>query len=364
MQSVNPSITVLPHKFVKAWPKPHSDPGCACTECKPWKDDPRAVVATAGAVLTEVYSTDAHFVCYASDFPRRHRVALFQDRGHVDRIKTANVRMTLATFDVDGPDHKKTPEWWAAEQPKIAALLEAHPGGFIFPTLGGYRPIFALAKAFPLFSQLDDDAWTARYLSWCRYLARRFGIHADQSCADWTRPFRAPYVVRDGVPQRPEVIGDPFKLGVWKPTLAPQDRVRPKAASEVFGAVEPVPVGDLNGRYAFARINAGVEYLQTAPLVCYATPGVQRRDKIFGVAGKLVRRLRLPIDVAGEAWEQIYNVRLRDAGLTPWPRSEPGTYGMCIDERLVAAAKSGTIPPGDVPDEKLWNELAGVGVEL
>jgi hypothetical protein len=331
----------FPTKYVSAYPA---------------NDDPRAAIVDVVSIMTEILSSDAHFSAYVADMPRRIGVALFKEAEHVAKIADVNLRMVLAVFDVDAPGHEVTEEWKDAEAEKLATFLEVHPGAFLYETRGGYRIVFALPAEVPLRCQADDDAWTAQYESWCRYLKRRFGIVADAACSDWTRLFRAPFVTRDGVPQRPETLGDPNALGVWAPPLARADRVKPRPAAEVHGAVDPVPVEDPRSDYGRRRIEAAVRYLVAAPL---SIEGQGGRNTFFKVACYLVRRLRMPIDVAADCVEAVYNQRLIEAGTTPWGRDE-------LEERLASAATTASVvPPGDILNEATWTELRAVlGAEV
>jgi hypothetical protein len=323
------------------------------------------VLAPAGAVLADRYSSDAHFVAYAADIPRRHTVALFKNPAHADKIKAVNLHMELFVADVDGPNHVCTDPWWDGERLKISELLAAHPGGFAYRTRGGYRIVYALPRPSPLRLQSEDDAWTARYLSWVKYLARRFAIVADEACADWTHFYRAPFVVRDGVRQELATIGDPYALGTWAPTLERADRVRAMKTPN-FGEVEPIPIGDFSGKYAYARVDAARQYLERASLSIKGN-GHGGRRTMFGVCGYLTRQLRLPIAIATECVDRFYNPRLAMAGTATWRRRlpsgrDPSEHGMSIEERLEKARDEATeIPPGDVPDEETWNLLNRIG---
>jgi len=125
------------------------------------------------------------------------------------------------------------------------------------------------------------------------------------------------------------------------------------------GAVEPVAIRDPASPYGRARIEAGVHYLQRAPL---SVKGEGGRNTMFAVCCVLVRRLRLPMDVAADLIEAIYNPRLEAVGTSSWSREQPGPHRMTIIERLHKARHTGTIPPGDVPDEETWNILNRIGV--
>lgn len=342
-------VIAFPNRYTRGWPE---------------HDDKRASRCTVAELLTTRFQRDAHFAAYVADVERRHTIALLQDPANAPRIAGANLRMVLAVFDVDDPVAHETEsparaEWRDVEIDKLAALLDEHPGAFLYSTTGGHRIVYSLAKPYTLRSQRDDVLWTARYKSWARYLDRQFGIAVDTSCSDWTRLFRAPFVVRDGKVQTPSTFGDPAALGTWAPKLKREDIVRPKRGSEVHGAVEPVPIDDPTNEYGQARISGAVRYLERAPLVCFATSGqaVPRRNAMLGIAAYLVRRLRMPIGIAAECVERVYNARLIAAGMTPWSMEEPGDYDMSIVERLEHARDTaGKIPPGEVLTEKEWRE--------
>lgn len=337
-----PSMLFL-NRYVKGWPEP-SDPA----ERAKWFDDKRAALVDVADALTRRFDDDAHFAPYAANVERRHAIRLLQSPEHADKIASIGLRMTLAVFDVDGPDHNCSPEWMSAECDKLHELLKDHPGGFVYMTRGGYRVVFRLADPFPIRCQRDDDRWTARYASWCRYLRRRFQIEADETCSDWTRIFRAPFVVRDGVAQSPDTFGDPANLGTWAAKLTRADIVRPKATKPTHGAVAPVPIDDPDSPYGQARIASAVEYLERAPL---SIEGQRGRDTFFSVCCYLVRRLRLPIDIAADCVDAVYNERLRTVGTTTWSRDD-------IENRLASARDtSSAVPPGHVATEETWTDL-------
>jgi hypothetical protein len=330
-------------KYVCGWPR---------------NDDARAAVVDIGEMLAYRYETDAHFAAYASNLDRRVTIDVHRPE-HAGRTEELGLRMVLAVFDCDGPDHVCTDEWWADEKRKVAELLRVHPGAFVYRTRGGYRIVYALPEPFPLRTKEDDASWTARYRTWIRYLLRRFSIRADAACADWTRLYRCPHARREGVIQDLEWIGDRHALGTWAPTLAKGDVIAARRpAKEQYGVVEPIPIADPESPYGVWRIAQAVRYLEHAPL---SIKGEGGRTKMFRVCTVLVRRMRLPLDVAADLVEVIYCDRLRSAGTAVWSRSEPGPHGMSIEERLVKARDTSHIPPGDVPTEEEWLALRSMG---
>lgn len=197
-------IPVLPTKTLKGFPK-HAEGG-------------RVWYMSLGVALLRRFDSDAHFAVYS--------VPTLERRLTQDAIREIpdGIPLVAAVFDVDcETSHKAsgatTPapasdDWWLAEQPKIEALRRAHPSGFIYRTLGGYRIVYRL-EGLVLREPEDAASWTARYAAWVAYLHLTFGIHADVACADWTRLYRLPFVLRDGRRQARETIGDANAIGVW-----------------------------------------------------------------------------------------------------------------------------------------------------
>ncbi|MDQ3295441.1 MAG: hypothetical protein M3619_02500 [Myxococcota bacterium] len=216
-------------------------------------DDDDVVYGPLGDALTQVFGTDAHVAAYSvPTIPRRLA-------GKIEAIVTAGgvpVRMALAIFDVDAPEHKWTPEWWATQVPRVDRLLATHPGGYLYTTRGGYRVLWRLATPIELTSSTDGDQWSAQYLAWVDYLAREFEIEADRKCADWTRLYRLPRVLRDNKPTVPKVVGNPARIGTWNPPV-----IVPPVAARAPSAPRPPRTFDappLDDREAAARVLAGV----------------------------------------------------------------------------------------------------------
>jgi hypothetical protein len=184
----SPEVTLLESRFIRA-----------------------GAIEGAGAVplgeaLSRRYGTDAHFQQAAS--PLGSRLA----GRHIGYV---SIFAGCIAFDVDGPGHKATREWWEGERLKIDALREAHPDPFVYRTRGGYRIVYRLVEPFRVADDADANRWTTRlYLPACELLAD-FGIEPDRSCSDLTRLFRLPYVVREFGEKReaPETIGDPNAIG-------------------------------------------------------------------------------------------------------------------------------------------------------
>src|SRR5262249_13425612 len=99
----------------------------------------------------------------------------------------------------------------------------------------------------------DKARWSAEYLTWCRYLKRRFGIDADEGCTDWTRLYRLPFVARDDKPTIGATAGDAYNIGTWVPDLEPDDIVAPVAVTTRPAGERKVFTGDLDDIHSYAR---------------------------------------------------------------------------------------------------------------
>ncbi|MBK8994599.1 MAG: hypothetical protein IPM35_02460 [Myxococcales bacterium] len=197
-------VTVL-SKFANSWPK-HRVP----LE----RADTALAVGPLGDALAREWDWDAHFVSWVATpetwvvtgAPRRlGRAAL--DRGVV-------VELAHAVFECDDPvaHQLKIParaEWRDQWRRAIARLLSEHPGAFVYETKGGGRFVYELPAPTVLRGDIDGQKWRRDYVIAVAYFARRFGVVADKSCADWTRYFRLPRVTRDGSRQDWPTWGDP-----------------------------------------------------------------------------------------------------------------------------------------------------------
>lgn len=193
-------IPVLADKRANSWPLyPQGQP---------------ALYLPLAEAFGRLYATDAHFAAYS--VPQLLR-RLAKDEALVRLAEQGGVPMVLFVTDVDAPGHVATEAWWQAEQAKLAALAQVHPGLFAYRTRGGYRIVYVLAVPVVLLGAADKEAWKRRYWRWCLYLSRRFAIVADPSCADWTRLYRLPHVTREpgGQPEQLTWVGEPHAMGLW-----------------------------------------------------------------------------------------------------------------------------------------------------
>lgn len=169
-------------------------------------------------LLTTEYPGDAHFSAYSAPSVKRRLVT---DPPAYERIE-GGVPMTVLLFDDDcaaahramGGSEKLRADnaWWNVERAKFELLIAAYPGAFIYRTRGGARIVYS-AEPYVIRTGPDESGWKRHYLSHVAMLARRFNIVCDPAISDWPRLHRLPHVVRDGVPQRLDTIGDPRRVG-------------------------------------------------------------------------------------------------------------------------------------------------------
>lgn len=178
--------------------------------------------------LTIEHPTDAHAGAYSvPGVPHR----LCTDPPAYERVE-GGVPMVLFHWDIDcDASHKAAggdarvaagDAWWEATRPRIEEMLEAHPGGFVFRTRGGAHIIYRLPVPLIITDGASEIDWKRRYLASLASLARRFKLVCDPSVNDWPRLMRLPHVMRDGVMQRLETMGDAFEVApfVYEPTHA------------------------------------------------------------------------------------------------------------------------------------------------
>jgi hypothetical protein len=232
----DPEIPVM-DRFAKGFPA-HADGEPAFYG--PWAE----AAATA-------FPFDAHFCAYAQPGIARRLAG--------QAALAYHPKMVLVVFDVDGPDHKCTPEWWDGERAKIKALFKAHGQGYVYTTRGGYRIVYGLADELTLETPTDAARWRESYLEWIAALKRDFAIECDDKCGDWTRLFRLPRVMRDGEPATPIAeLGEAGRMTAWRQPYVDADDPRVlRTASTPIDVPEPAPVEDdklVEAAYALAAV--------------------------------------------------------------------------------------------------------------
>jgi hypothetical protein len=189
-----PSVPVF-GRHVLSWPTQKPE--------KPWGPNDATISLPIDQALVTAFDSDAHFVAYEAD-----------RRLNTDALGACTVKMVIAVFDVDAPNHWPTLEWRTAEREKFERLCAIAPGCVAFDTRGGYRLIWRLHEPQTLDNDYEGSIWAAIYRGWLEWLKREAGIVGDAACADWTRLFRLPFVHRDGEDQRLPAGGD-LRAGVW-----------------------------------------------------------------------------------------------------------------------------------------------------
>lgn len=193
-------ITVLPHKHI---PSPEADDFAT--------RDADAEPCDFDEAFARTWPTDAHFAAYEPLCPPELGGAAVRLASGALTDGVA-VRMVALVGDLDDPTAHRTKapasdEWRAAQLPAlIASRLQ------VYRTRGGYRVLAVLREPVELRTPEDARLWRSTYLGWCEQLERDHGLRLDRSCADWTRLYRLPNVLRDGVEQRARLEGSGFPI--------------------------------------------------------------------------------------------------------------------------------------------------------
>lgn len=127
----------------------------------------------------------------------------------------AEPMLSVVFVDVDNPGHDPWtggPSGDAACAGLAALLARAPTGAGGYTTRAGARLVWRLREPLPA------RRATAFLDALIRYLVS-IGIPADSACKDWTRLYRLPYVVRDGVAQSPIVALDSLGFLDWTPPV-------------------------------------------------------------------------------------------------------------------------------------------------
>lgn len=138
--------------------------------------------------LDRRYRTDAHLVAYV--VPGAERQPRINKSGlpHFGRP----VEMGVFLCDVDNPGHAL----WTDEM--LAAALEQYDRLEVLQTAGVYHTARGRRIVQPFEEPIPVDEVEPYIRRWFLELERA-GLVVDWSCRDWTRHYRLPHVVRDGV---------------------------------------------------------------------------------------------------------------------------------------------------------------------
>lgn len=250
----SPRVLALLDPFVKGWPE---------------HDDDRAVAGTLSEILTARFETDVHFTAYEAAVERRHTT------GSLARADEAGVRMVAAVFDVDGPGHAASDEWWKKAKEDVESLRHTRLGGFAYRTRGGYRLVFALDQPVAIDTPEAAERWTRNYLGWCNYLSHEFNIVADRRCKEWQRLYRAPHATRDNVLLDLECVGNTTELGLWD------------IDGEEWAEDEPLPDPAPSPSPPPAQATLNTRRTAAAKMLGTAWPESQRHGAQLALAGAL-----------------------------------------------------------------------------
>lgn len=129
--------------------------------------------------------------------------------------------------------------WWALTVQRVAPLLRAHPGGYVYRTRGGARIVYQRPEPLVLRGPVEELQWKREYCGLLAYLARRFGIVCDPTTHDWPRLMRLPHTKREGVVLDLPAIGDPRRILPLEYAPTDPDRERDLDAVRALGERDP-----------------------------------------------------------------------------------------------------------------------------
>lgn len=169
--------------------------------------------------LTTIYANDAHILPYAPDdlsIPAIPRV-MSSSLGYLQSVGH-EPKMSAMFVDIDRVPHKP---WDSEDEAKQAVARLALLGGHfseagVYATSRGLRVVWALRERIPVSAW---RGWADAFLD--AVLVPIFGPNGvldgsftlDRTCAEWWRSFRAPIVVRDGVPYNSPKVLAPLERG-------------------------------------------------------------------------------------------------------------------------------------------------------
>lgn len=239
-----PSVGVLSNRYLEGWG------GGAVTA-------PLLPVTQIETALSTEYPTDAHITGYGvpdeSAWPRLNVEAT--------RHLPHEPQMRVVFADLDRTGHSK---WPSSEDAKAAVdtLGALFPDAAVYATGGGARLVWWLANPVPVGRYKAFYAGVIRRVS-AALAGSGLPLEVDPSADQWTRLFRLPWVLRDGVPTRATShlrIPSP-----WRPfgrpdveenllVEAPLSEVPPEGMTsarraEVFEAIHPLISEHVDARF-------------------------------------------------------------------------------------------------------------------
>lgn len=183
-----PNLTILTHPMI-----PGIDAPSVARTGYPVDDVSGASLEDA---LTTAYGTDAHMMACAPVEVELDEDATTLIRPTYGVLGELDITMVALIGDVDAPGHSKDEDWAAETRERLNGCPYAW-----YETRGGFRIVAPLKTSdqVTISSRSEAAQWTEFYLGWCEWLQSEHGLELDRSCKDWTRLYRLPNVIRDGI---------------------------------------------------------------------------------------------------------------------------------------------------------------------
>lgn len=175
-------------------------------------------------VFETPFSTDAHFALYEpvgnfhqKTWPRLNKPVLDRMRAH-----DADLAFGMLILDYDNPGHVP----WAGPESvdSFLRVLRRTAHSAEFPLADQWSCLYTTKHGARLVYLLDYDIGPEEYEQRHQWLCQQFskrGIEIDCSVSDWTRIFRAPFVVRNG--EESWELNSFRMIQQWDRTLDPEE---------------------------------------------------------------------------------------------------------------------------------------------
>jgi len=182
--------------------------------------------------LNTSHGDDRHFTCYTVEgleaWPRMSKQSLpsFQE--------LVPVTMSCFAFDWDCPDHSPwTQELFSEFFEKFLEMDDEHLSQwkYVYTSRHGARIIYTLPEAVPV---TEGE----QYIATLFLKFKEAGLEMDGACKDWTRMFRCPNVVRDGV----DTTSEEFYYFDWQEASFPLNTLK-KSSTKVIPTLKHYEAG-------------------------------------------------------------------------------------------------------------------------
>lgn len=242
--------------------------------------------------LQRQWPDDAHFVAWypesGTPMPRVRKRALRSIRDAGEQLVAQ-----VMVFDWDNPGHRKwDDELWASA---MAKLSEAEAE---LPVVGDWCAFYTTRHGFRLIYMLDTPLKVDTFELVHQSLMRAFagaGLGFDGKCKDWTRFFRLPFVVRDGVKTADEgtileVRPDKqISASDWLSSPAERDTFEPTVEGPEFHYVHELPEWWLSQATTVLKRHPAYQHLINETPV-HIAPGA-RDDTVFKWVAEVAQKL-------------------------------------------------------------------------